>query len=295
LERQALNFGACGIQLIALGSLGGVITADVLLLEDFDSAPVLAVKALEEQWAAGGAVDEHLMDQLILYMAMAGGSSRVLCNGPTGISSLHLQTATALTTQITGVPFTLTPCEGMDDAPCVLVGCEGMGWINEVRWCGHVLGVAAEHGVVLNLSCDGTWEKQCLERLDSDGTIRDKDGVRCRHVTLLPMRALNSESRQRCKALSNQISSLKLPYVEFHPVAGTAERSTGRSVFFALRHQKRWRIFVEQIAKMIGAEAPRPDMQGRCLFHMSVWNTQNGDPYRSVGDVSVDDFPYDVE
>lgn len=295
LERQALNFGACGIQFVALGSLGGVITADVLLLEGFESAPALGVKALEEQWAAGGAVDEHLADQLILYMAMAGGASRVLCNGPTSISSLHLQTATALTTQITGVAFTLTPCAGADEAPCVLIGCEGMSWINEVKWCGHVLGVTADHGLVLNLSCDSTWESRCLEELDPEGIVREKDGVRWRHVTLLPMRALNGKSHQRCRALINEINSLTLPRVEFHPVAGTAERSTSRSVFFALRHQKRWRILVEQIATMIGAEGPGPDSIGRRLFHMTVWNTQNGDPYRSVGDVCLDDFPYDVE
>merc|ERR1711988_320439 len=99
-------------------------------------------KSLEEQWAAGGAVDEHIMDQLVIYMAMAKGRSSVLCNGRTSISSLHLETATKLTKQITGVQFSLTPCEGVCGSPCTRVECDGLGWRNEERWRGNVLGIA---------------------------------------------------------------------------------------------------------------------------------------------------------
>merc|ERR1712070_1069770 len=105
----------------------------------------------------------------VLYMAMAHGHSSVLCGGRTSISSLHLETATALTSQITGVRFQLTPCEGEGGAPCVRVECEGLGWVNEPRWRGQALGITVDKGVVLQLSCDELWEQHALQELPADG------------------------------------------------------------------------------------------------------------------------------
>eukprot|EP00928_Gymnodinium_smaydae_P037876 TRINITY_DN26239_c0_g2_i1.p1 TRINITY_DN26239_c0_g2~~TRINITY_DN26239_c0_g2_i1.p1 ORF type:complete len:809 (-),score=82.64 TRINITY_DN26239_c0_g2_i1:401-2827(-) len=135
-QRLALSYGACGVQLVAHGTAGGVISANSLTTDDFKSVPVLAVKALEEQWLAGGALDEHLMDQLVIYMAMAEGRSSVLCNGPTSISSQHLETAVALSARITGARFAISNCEGVGGARCVRVDCEGIGWLNLARSSG---------------------------------------------------------------------------------------------------------------------------------------------------------------
>jgi len=54
LEREAALFGACGIQLVAHGDQGGLISADAFSTDDFAGVPALTVKALEEQWQAGG-------------------------------------------------------------------------------------------------------------------------------------------------------------------------------------------------------------------------------------------------
>ncbi|KXJ05738.1 putative RNA 3'-terminal phosphate cyclase, partial [Exaiptasia diaphana] len=54
---------------------------------------------------SGGCVDEHLQDQLIIFMALAAGKSRA--------------------------SFTVTPC-GTDNSPeTFLIECDGIGLINE--------------------------------------------------------------------------------------------------------------------------------------------------------------------
>lgn len=291
LEREALSFGACGVQLVAFGSLGGVVSADSLALDDFMSAPAVAVKLLEEQWAAGGAIDEHLMDQVVLYMALAKGRSSVLCNGKTSISSQHLETAVELTTRITGVPFTLSPCLGASGAPCVRVECEGLGWLNEQRWQGHALGIRADRAIILELSYDDAWEKECLRGLAGEGIVRDERGNRCRHITLIPMREVTREAIVRYAAAAERVAGLAVPPISFHPEALRVERHFGSSVAFVLRSQYRWRHLVAEIAEIIGASPPSNDR----LFHMSVWNSNNGDPFWSVGEVRTDDFSHNVE
>lgn len=145
--------------------------------------------------------------------------------------------------------------------------------------------------MVLSLSCDESWEQACLEGLSAEGIVRDANCVRCRHVTLLPRRALQGGVRERCLELHAELAALPLPPVDFLQEAATVTRSFGSSVFFALRGQQRWRRFVELVANMVGAEPPPPG----CLFHMSVWNSQAGDPFRSVGDVRIQDFPHEFE
>merc|ERR550532_2016769 len=105
------------------------------------------------------------------------------------------------------------------------------------------------------------------------------------------MRSMRGEARQRCEAVRDELAALPIPHVEFYRPAGTAVREVGSSVFFALRGQGRWRQLAEQIAAIVGADPPPRDR----LFHMSVWNSQNGDPCRSIGDVRVSDFPHAVE
>ena len=89
--------GTCGIQLL-LETLTGCIISGNSIIENAktkesiepDNVAKEAVSSLLENWNAGGCVDEFIMDQLIIYMALAHGHSKVLSNGATSISSLHL-------------------------------------------------------------------------------------------------------------------------------------------------------------------------------------------------------------
>ena len=103
---------------------------------------------LDEAWACGGVVDEYTADQLILFMALATGRSRILCPGESGISSLHLETAIHFTQLLTGVVFTVTEVPGPEGRPpCKRVECEGIGWQNP-RLPAAAVGRAAPKGGV---------------------------------------------------------------------------------------------------------------------------------------------------
>lgn len=54
---------------------------------------------------AGGCVDSHMQDQLILFMALASGTSKLL----TGPLTLHTRTAIYLAERLTGAKFVVTP------------------------------------------------------------------------------------------------------------------------------------------------------------------------------------------
>lgn len=64
-------------------------------------AAVEAVAALERELAHGGTVDEHLQDQLIVYMAIAAGQSRMR----TGPLSMHTCTAMSVASSVCGAAF----------------------------------------------------------------------------------------------------------------------------------------------------------------------------------------------
>jgi len=63
-----------------------------------------AVSALSQDWKSGGCVDEYMQDQLIVYMALAHGTSQIV----TGPLSLHTQTAIHFAQLLTGAKFTVT-------------------------------------------------------------------------------------------------------------------------------------------------------------------------------------------
>ncbi len=71
-----------------------------------------AVERLTEAWKAGGCMDEHLADQLVVFMAVAQGPSRILCPARSSISSQHLQTAVHFAGLLTNTRFwVLSPNE----------------------------------------------------------------------------------------------------------------------------------------------------------------------------------------
>ncbi|KAH8360773.1 hypothetical protein KR084_008462 [Drosophila pseudotakahashii] len=69
-------------------------------------------------------VDEHMQDQLIIYMALAVGCSRMR----TGPLSNHTRTAIHVAEQLTGVKFDVT----VEATGHTLVTCEGTGQLNEM-------------------------------------------------------------------------------------------------------------------------------------------------------------------
>ncbi|KAH8287253.1 hypothetical protein KR054_004994 [Drosophila jambulina] len=68
-------------------------------------------------------VDANMQDQLIIYMALASGCSRML----TGPLTKHTRTAIHVAEKLTGVKFEVT----IEDCGQTLVTCEGMGRLNE--------------------------------------------------------------------------------------------------------------------------------------------------------------------
>ena len=78
----------------------------------------------------GCCIDEHTCDQLLLYMALAKGTSRVLCAPTCHGSSLHIETVIKVVSDMTGVQFSIEELEtnGEVDAlkhVCRLITCEG--------------------------------------------------------------------------------------------------------------------------------------------------------------------------
>eukprot|EP01046_Picozoa_sp_COSAG06_P035936 COSAG06_NODE_3915_length_4773_cov_6.394309_5_plen_285_part_00 len=88
---------------------------------------VAAAEALLRELAHGGAVDEHLADQLVVFMALAAGRSRLL----TGPLSMHTQTALHLAGgELTGGGCKIE-VEDLDgrghEAGNNLITCDGIG------------------------------------------------------------------------------------------------------------------------------------------------------------------------
>jgi len=101
-ERDHKFSGVAGCQLIMETTTGCLFSGSSLIQDSGKgSSGVIspkevgetAAKMLISSWEAGGCLDEYLMDQLIVFMAAAQGTSKVLCPGKTEITSEHLQTA----------------------------------------------------------------------------------------------------------------------------------------------------------------------------------------------------------
>ena len=81
-----------------------------------------AVAHLLADVAQGGAVDEYLQDQLLVFMAMAHGRSTLRA----GTLSLHTQTMIALINQLAHAPV-VTTAPATDGEPGTLIFCDGLG------------------------------------------------------------------------------------------------------------------------------------------------------------------------
>ena len=69
-------------------------------------------------------VDEYIQDQMIVFMALARGESRIL----TGPLTLHTETAIYIATQLTEAKFCISPVKDGDTNSNVIIKCNGIGY-----------------------------------------------------------------------------------------------------------------------------------------------------------------------
>lgn len=112
-----------GINIVAETSTGCRLASSALGRRGVDAERVGegAAEQLLSNLRHGGCVDEHLQDQLVVFMALAKGKSQV----KTGPITLHTETAIAVTElMLEGkVKFVVIKCEGETN----LIECEGIG------------------------------------------------------------------------------------------------------------------------------------------------------------------------
>lgn len=131
-ERRDRSSVCAGCVLVLETDTGSLISGDSLIEctgkagRIFSAKEVAdeAVNRLTEAWEAGGCVDEYLMDQLIIFMALANGTSQILCPRTTSISSRHLDTAIYFAELLCGVKFRISKL----DNGTKLIECDGIAY-----------------------------------------------------------------------------------------------------------------------------------------------------------------------
>ncbi|KAJ7208156.1 RNA 3'-terminal phosphate cyclase domain-containing protein [Mycena haematopus] len=124
-ERNENTVGAgSGIVLWAELEGGGMIGGSAVGNKQKDAVAVgeEAANELIKGLEAGGCVDEWLEDQIIIFMALAEGTSEVRC-GKHGLT-LHTQTAIWVAEQLTNAKFEVT----VEDSGHTIIRCIGMGY-----------------------------------------------------------------------------------------------------------------------------------------------------------------------
>ena len=116
-----------GIVLVARTSTGCILGGSALGSAKM-SPHKTGVKAAEEFLEAvecGGCVDKHIQDQLVIFMALAGGRSELV----TGPLTLHTETAIHIAETLTGAKFQIANCP--NNSKAWLITCEGIGLVNQ--------------------------------------------------------------------------------------------------------------------------------------------------------------------
>ncbi|PWA21245.1 hypothetical protein CCH79_00009562 [Gambusia affinis] len=92
-----------------------------------DKVGIEAAEMLLRNLRHNGCVDEFLQDQLIIFMALAKGTSRIR----TGAVTLHTQTAIHVAEQLTQAKFTITKSEDeLSSSVTYIIECQGSGVVN---------------------------------------------------------------------------------------------------------------------------------------------------------------------
>ncbi|KAG1683130.1 hypothetical protein DVH05_011106 [Phytophthora capsici] len=89
---------------------GGIISVDQTVNVNESTASILAeqiTSKLSEYVQSGACVDEHLADNAVVFMALAQGTSRLCVPCKAQRTSIHLETALEIATQLTGATYRL--------------------------------------------------------------------------------------------------------------------------------------------------------------------------------------------
>ena len=118
-KRRKRDQPAVAIQLALTTSSGATIAADILKenSDDVDTVEDVVAALVDRAKNAGAGVDDQTADQLVVFMALRDGPTRLRCPAP---SCQHLDTSIHFTTLLTGVPFTVVKGDGF-----VIIECPG--------------------------------------------------------------------------------------------------------------------------------------------------------------------------
>uniref|UniRef100_A0A8C2XCX1 RNA 3'-terminal phosphate cyclase n=1 Tax=Cyclopterus lumpus TaxID=8103 RepID=A0A8C2XCX1_CYCLU len=129
-EKEKACGNGNGIIIIAESSTGCVFAGSALGKKGVyvDKIGIEAAEMLLRNIRHNGCVDEFLQDQLIIFMALAKGTSRIR----TGAVTLHTQTAIHIAEQLTQAKFTITKSEDeLSSDDTFIIECEGSGAVNK--------------------------------------------------------------------------------------------------------------------------------------------------------------------
>ncbi|XP_061634155.1 RNA 3'-terminal phosphate cyclase isoform X1 [Phyllopteryx taeniolatus] len=126
-EKEKACGNGNGIIIIAESSTGCLFAGSALGKRGVyaDKIGIEAAEMLLRNIRHNGCVDEFLQDQLIVFMALAKGTSRIR----TGAVTLHTQTAIHVAQQMTQAKFTITKCEDELNVTYI-IECQGSGVSN---------------------------------------------------------------------------------------------------------------------------------------------------------------------
>ncbi|XP_044288504.1 RNA 3'-terminal phosphate cyclase [Varanus komodoensis] len=126
-DNEAFGNGS-GIIIVAETSTGCLLAGSSLGKrgKNADKVGIEAAEMLLGNLRHGGAVDDFLQDQLIIFMALANGISRVR----TGPITLHTETAIHFAEQLTKAKFTVTKSEDGSSKDAYVIECQGIGLQN---------------------------------------------------------------------------------------------------------------------------------------------------------------------
>ncbi len=119
------------------------------------------------------------------------------------------------------------------------------------------------------------------------------DPIAKSHVTLIGGKALKAH-KEAMKSNADKLTMDNWPNLEVtFGATGTATREdydgTGETRithFIEVSNQDTLRDIVEEICDMVGIKNPEPDR----FFHLSLANNFGGNPFKSVGDITVADI-----
>lgn len=132
-EKRSRGDTSLGIIVVVTTSTGCILSSDVLLSgrqncvfarHAVDDCVREVFATLQLHLTTGTCCDEHMADQLLVFMALADGISRIRVAPKTEKSSLHIETAIEILSSLCGASFSVT----QDSQGCRLIECNGVGY-----------------------------------------------------------------------------------------------------------------------------------------------------------------------